>query len=660
MSRTGALPEPLKLKKHLDACTVAELEEFVRFWSPHFKQTNGRAQLVEELYRLMSDENVVYAKVDLLSEKVRAVLLQLLQQMHYVSDLQGLFRGVDGLAMEYYEAEAALTALARRGFVRQSRGQEWLHYGRASYAIPQETALVMRGLAGIDRRPLEQVFVHETFRPSGVEAAGNEPHAALPESVTDAVGTLKGPLPGVVTEILETMGGICTRHEFAERFGGRGIRWNSASFLRELGRRGLGTVGHLDLRARGIGVEDDALFCFSEAVERYAAEWRTRGVEHDVVLTAHGDLMSDLRTALAEIRDASIKVAKEGSVYKSARARLAEKLQFHLQPLLDRTEVAERVLSVARGLGLAERNGDGHLALTEKGEAWEDRPLLAKVKEAYGLLLHDGEATLRTHHLRGVHKILVDLLVNDPDPEAFWPGASAALLARNRYLLALAAEEPPPVTAPLSIRHAAVSELGRAARDLLCKDLFALGLVDVALRGQEPAGVRLSGLGRRLLRGEKPAEPARPLVVNPDFELIVLPEGDVDDLLHELDRVAVRERTAQVVHYRIEKERVERAAVAGTGGEEILALLTAHARAELPQNVVYSIRSWSGGVRSATLERGVLFVASDPSVVEAVRNHPVLKECILRVVEPATIFFTEQVIERQLVQELKSLGIYVR
>ena len=112
-------PRPLKLKRHLSSCTVAELEEFQKFWSPHQKNGNlKRDALVEKLFRVMSDENVVYAKVELLSEKVRAVLLALLKSSHYTTDLQGIFRTDDPVDLEYYEAEAALTALSKRGFVR--------------------------------------------------------------------------------------------------------------------------------------------------------------------------------------------------------------------------------------------------------------------------------------------------------------------------------------------------------------------------------------------------------------------------------------------------------------------------------------------------------------------------------------------------------------
>jgi len=56
----------------------------------------------------------------------------------------------------------------------------------------------------------------------------------------------------------------------------------------------------------------------------------------------------------------------------------------------------------------------------------------------------------------------------------------------------------------------------------------------------------------------------------------------------------------------------------------------------------------------------VLFVANDPTVVEAICNHPELKDCVERVINPTTLFFNGNVMERQIAQELKSLGIHVR
>ncbi|MCK6462096.1 MAG: helicase-associated domain-containing protein, partial [Planctomycetes bacterium] len=495
--------------------------------------------------------------------------------------------------------------------------------------------------------------------PAAGEPSANGSPPRLPASVGAALDALPGSLREAVREAVVRYGGILTRHEFAERFGGAGVRWESVKLLQELGKRGLGTVGHLDLRTRGIGAEDDAIFVFAEAVERHVAERRAEPLVHDSVVTAHGDLLSDIAHALDLVREEGVRVAKEGAVYKTSRARVAERLQFPVQPMLDREEVADRVLGLARALGLAASNGDGQLAVTGKAEEWAARPLLDRLGEAKDVLLRGGSETLRSYHLRRIEPLLVALLAEEGE---WWPGTSVALLARNRYLLALDAEDAPPGRPPLAVRHGAVTELGRAVEDLLVKDLFSLGLVDVALRGTEVAGVRLSRLGRRVLVGapEIPASRTKPLIVNPDFEMLVLPEGDVDELLLRLDRIAVRERTGEVVHCRLDRGRVERAAVDGTTPDEIVSMLTKHARAELPQNVAYTIRSWCENVRSAALEAGVLFVASDPAVVQAVLAHPLLRGLVARVVDDKTLFFREQVLERSAVQELRALGVHVR
>jgi hypothetical protein len=226
---TPRLPKALSLKKHLDSATVAEMKEFLRFWSPHEKTTQPRAELTRKLERLMGDENVVYAKVELLSEKVRDVLLALLQKTHYTCDLQGLFRGVHGLEMEYYEGEAALTALARRGFVRIHRSPEWQSNGRGLYSIPKETALVMRGLAGADQRPFEEIFVHARFKPSGIERLSDDDLGDVPDDVHASVASLPDDLATIASRILTEYGGVLTRHEFLDEFGA----WHSAEFLRE-------------------------------------------------------------------------------------------------------------------------------------------------------------------------------------------------------------------------------------------------------------------------------------------------------------------------------------------------------------------------------------------------------------------------------------------
>jgi len=469
------------------------------------------------------------------------------------------------------------------------------------------------------------------------------------------------PLRTIAEEVLSEYGGILTRREFREVFGDRKIHWRSGQFLNELGTRGLGTVGHVDLRSRGLGVDDDVLVFFHETVEKYAAEQRAASPEYDAVLTAHGDLISDMRTVLALTKEMTLRVAKDGALYKASLARIGERLQFPEQPLITRDEISRRVVSIVRGLGLAESNGERRLAVTPRGEEWLPRSLVEKLSDCYEFVGRDGTGTLRSLHLSHLRKILVALLTDPKERGAWWACPSLSMLARNRYLLELTRSDDPPSHAPLAVSHNVLTELGRAAQDVLMRELYPLGLVDVAVRGEKPVALQLSDLGRRLLAAEDVAQDsAKLLVVNPDFEILVLPEGDVDELLHSLDRYAQRTRTGEVVSYRLDRERIERAAAAGESSDDMLALLERHSRAPLPQNVVYSVRSWARSVRSGTIESGILFTADDPTVVEMICNHAPLKESIVRVVGPVSLLFNSELGESRLTHELRALGIYLR
>ncbi|NJN14668.1 MAG: hypothetical protein HC813_03385 [Planctomycetes bacterium] len=490
----------------------------------------------------------------------------------------------------------------------------------------------------------------------------------LPTCVATAIDSLEDEhLRTIAQEGIDRYGGLLTRHEFLDHFRERGIRWESARFLEAFGRRGLGTVGHVDLRERGIGVDDDLLVFFQEVVERRAEERRQVPPAHDLVLRAYGDLMSDLRTALAMAEEAPLRVAKEGSVYKSVRSRLGERLQFPLQPLLDRDEITGRILALARTLGLLAEDEDGDLVVTQKATEWSARPLGERVRDAYELLLHGpGDAgTLRSHHLRQVQPLLMELLTAPEQKGRWWPGTTLGTIARNRYLLMLSRREiheSGGAGPPLAISHSALGELGIAAQDLAHRELFLLGLTEVALKGKEPVAVRLSPFGRRLLLGEKgeAAAVTKPLIVNPDFELLLLPEGDNEELLHELDRIASRTRTGEVIHLRLERERVEAVAAAGETPEAILELLSSCSRAPLPQNVTYSIQEWAGKVRTASLQRGILFTANDPAVINVLLHHPTLSACVVRAVDDRTLILAETALERQIAQELRALGVYIR
>ncbi len=682
--RRRRLPDPLPLRSHLKKSTVEELSEFLRFWGPHAKRRNGRGQLEDRLLRLMSDENVVYSKVDLLSDTVRGALTALLRATHFTSDLASLLRGIDSLEMESYQAEAALVALARRGFVRISRQPDWLPYGSSAYAVPREIGLVLHGLAGTDRRPFWQVFSAAEFKPAGADARAGAEAPVIPDDVREAVAALKDPFQTIAREVLDRYGGLITRREFLEQFTARGIAWRSAAFRDEFGRAQLGTVAHVDLKTKAIGIDDDALVFFIEVVDAWMD---SAGVpEQDAVLSARGALMSDVRTTLETVRDTKVKVARGGSVYKASRTRLADRLGFPETRMIARADVAERALSIARGLQLVRTTGERRLKLTDKGDEWMRQPLIDKLREAYRLLFSDEVQTLRSIHLRGMHALLEKLLIKEcdngkvgkgepdekkqtdgdvsevsPSVPAWRSSRDVAHRARNLYLLDLVREDSQRNRTPLAVCDGALTELGRAAHDMLTRDLFVLGLVDLALRDEEPVAVRLSALGRRLLRGDEARPADRPLVVNPDFEILVLPEGEIDDVLHELDRIAVRDPgSREVAHYHLDRARLERVTALDEDVDAWITFLRNQARAELPQNVAYSLRAWCAGVQTAEALRGVLVTVNDPAVLKEITAHARLKEHVLKIVDQQSVFFDDAVTDGELKKELEALGVFVK
>ena len=80
------------------------------------------------------------------------------------------------------------------------------------------------------------------------------------------------------------------------------------------------------------------------------------------------------------------------------------------------------------------------------------------------------------------------------------------------------------------------------------------------------------------------------LIVTPDFEIVLFPTGDDAELVHELDRFAVRERQGETLHFRLNEKSVQRALSEGMYLSRILATLRGQSRTPVPQNVLSLLR----------------------------------------------------------------------
>ena len=214
-------------------------------------------------------------------------------------------------------------------------------------------------------------------------------------------------------------------------------------------------------------------------------------------------------------------------------------------------------------------------------------------------------------------------------PERWWSPRALASVARHRYLATLDERgikdrhRDRYFSAYFSGKETPRDLQGATEREWL-RHLHVLGLLDVAAQEDRVVACRLSPLGARVLGATSTGLDTglRPILVNPDFEIVVLPEGDVSDVVHTLDGFAERTKTGDVVHFRLTKEAIEAAVGRGRSVEELVTFLQGRARGEVPQNVLYSLSSWAGSVTFATLERGVVLRAADETALDRILAFP--------------------------------------
>ena len=141
---------------------------------------------------------------------------------------------------------------------------------------------------------------------------------------------------------------------------------------------------------------------------------------------------------------------------------------------------------------------------------------------------------------------------------------------------------------------------GRFLRQMLAEPLSWLGLVAIARdKNGEVAAFRLSPLGAHLLglsQGapdlEATTEGEKPLIIQPNFEIIAYTEPQHLRTLYQLERFATRERAERVAHYKLDRDSVYRGLQDGLSAAEMREFLENHSRSGVPQNIAYSLDDW--------------------------------------------------------------------
>jgi hypothetical protein len=674
------------LKKHLDALRVADLKDVYAFWSP---DENGsdlqKKKLVDALHETMSHEGTVYRRVRTLTRKVLDVLLLLLRRSAYQSDVPGLFQRLPGetpLELEYHEAEAGVKALRRRGFLAEVSDRRMASNGRVAYAVPLELGEMLTGLFRQETRTVGSVFSLEDHLTAITAAERQRLRAAfpaLPESsdpsdakailgkggATALLDRLDDYLKAVVLYAIERHGGLMLRANWSARRTLRETRWNRDRWTEALEGAGIGTLARLSLRSYGIACEDEALVVFDEVLEDLYAKWDEREPQSDEVLRPGGDVVADLCAFLEHVRRHPVKVGRGGEVHKAARRRITSGFVYRESFLAGPLEIWAEVYRATNVMDLIRKDKEGFLELTPQAEAFLKRPLEEKASELYHVALEQAGSEGRSLHLHEIRNAVAELLRESP--ERWWSPRALASVGRHRYLATLdergikERHRDRYFSAYFSGKETPRDLKGATERDWL-RHLHILGMLDVAAEEDHVVACRLSPLGARVLGATSTGLDTglRPILVNPDFEVVVLPEGDVSDVVHTLDGYAQRIKTGEVAHFRLTKESVESAVGAGRSTADLLAFLESRSRGGVPQNVAFTIRRWSENVTFATLERGVVLKVEEAAALERILALDGIGALLIRRLGETEALLKDAPKDKKLIAGLRTQGVHLQ
>ena len=672
----------MKLSTMITRLEDGVFDHLTKFWGiADASEAMRRKALVSR----MTDRETVQRRLTVLPEALRELLGAIIQGIDFSRPFRLTELDLNGLTVQPHELDASGLALTRRGFLASQhvRTQTGRH---RSYTVPEELGDVLVRLFQTRKSAPPEASLRLraglrwlggpelTERLEAIERPdliGQEPRAILRElcrrtSIADRVDRLEDPeLRAAIDEVFDAGGildGDGRRARDVDVSPERLRRWG-----RDLTKNFLGAFAELDLTDHGISVRDGWLVLFAELVEARLAAERPDEDEADEDLERTPDILADLGTIALEIEETPFRVRKNGEFYRSAVKKLAKNvLSPGFRPAGAEADV-EFCLQFMLSAELVAPRTDGRLVLQSGWREWEtggavDRTeeiLDESVESAVGFFSPQHEITLRQELLHELKEFGVGRWIRVRE---------AVTVARNRHLRrALQPEharryQERHKNSPLP--RLASSELMRQAlRRFLFDHVARLGIVEVAVNEDDgiPWAVRLTPLGGAVLGLDitLEVEPGEGLIVNPDCEVIVVPESAGVDVVQRVGRFATRLKADYAIHFMISKESIQAAAAAGLDDEDILSTLRDNSRHPIPQNVEYSIREWCRKVVRLAARRSYLVEGPDKATVDRILQVPEFDAIVARRLTSKIVELTEDPTRAGIVTALREQGIYL-
>lgn len=571
----------------------------------------------------MEDEQKALARIAALPKKLQDLLEPFFATGAAVRSVQALVGECGKQFKSRFELEAGLAALHREAFVWHVRDKRWATFDTPSWAVPSELVECVHQARKRRQRLLQDAITLQGFLDAryfrdrvesgkgGKDDAKASDHArkiyklyTMDASIAQRLQKLPPAVATIVDDVLWKHGGIAAWDEVL-----REVELPEPPDLalvgKCLGEAMLGTVTDLDLARIGIQPQPNAVVVFHEA-SLFALKRRgeTQLPHVGEELRCGGDFVTNVGRFLRELQQTKVLFTAEGDLFKASQKRIAASLLPIPGGFLGQEAALEAIFRFCLQRRFVDRRGERALRPTPAGLDFDRAPLAEQVKMLLAHFVEDRTLPGEAYHHTRLRRVFLRLL-RRAEPMVWQDVSLLPFLARNAYLAQLEAAPTEEYFAArfLGGGYTPGESLQQLAWNLLVwvkRRLFPLGVVDLGVHQGRVTALRLSRLGAELLDAEpagKVGGTRSTVVVQPDFEVLVFPGDDVDEVVHLFDRFAHRLKSDHVHQFRLDEASVRAGLADGLTGAQIMQELTDRARVPIPQNVRYSLEEWGHGPR---------------------------------------------------------------
>jgi len=680
--------EPVIAKKIFSQLKLPDLQESYQFWNGDGTPPDSATKIIPVLRERMMNEVVVRRRLKSLSKKLIDILKFFLRSESYSSNMQHIITSQVFSYMNQYEIEAALNALQKRGFVCAVRGRLIAEFGRKAFLIPGELGETLQNFLWDEEKEAYDTFslagFLEKFDASalGAMVSGFLAECADPiDAVDDAVARLAAPeelerridslddeaLRGVVRMAITEYGGVMPRGTYEKVRGKSFPPWDRLRWKSTLEDNFLGTTRHLSLGEYGVNHFDETLVVYRELVDSYLGSADgTRSEPLDEIRTLGVDLISDISSFLSFINHNKIRLTLNGSIYKTAVKKIEEDFILSKKEEFEENNIFDFVYSFCLGNRMIQRKDDRQIGLTVKGKSWDRQPLKKKLSSILSFAFDEWEPGDDQFHMPRLKKMFIEN-IKGLDINRWYDVMHIPFMTRNAYLADLDRNNIRDAFQNCyqynrNTRMMDIQQMANALFQWMRSRFFLLGLVDMGYHGGKVGTMMLNPLGAKALGIDVPDKSAlkqKPLIVNPDFEIILFQDGDNYDLITRMDRFAERTKTDNAYHYKITVSTIEKAVAEGMTVSDIITLLSENSRVGIPQNVIYSIREWAEKVKFARIRQATLLRVRNKEVIDRILQAGSLKDIVLERIAPTVLMIKPDFDRKTLAATLEAKGIFL-